>query len=265
MDYYSILGVPKNASEKELKKAYKQKSMQHHPDRGGDEEQFKKVNEAYSTLKDPQKRASYDNPQPQWERHVPPDFGDIFSNFSFGGGPRRQRANHDATIVLNLDLVDVLTGKELTAKYQLPSGGFKQADIDIPAGINDGVGIRFQGLGDHKIPNIPPGDLIVRVKIRNPLNWMRSGNDLRTKATVSIFECLLGGSIELKTLEGKRFKISIPKGTQSGAVFSIPNNGVPDMQRGIRGNLFVEINAVVPKIENEMILKELERIKNALN
>jgi len=268
MDYYSILGVPKNASEKELKKAYKQKSMQHHPDRGGDEEQFKKVNEAYSTLKDPQKRASYDNPQPQHNfntGNMPPGFEDLFSNFGFGGQPRRQRANHDATIVLNLDLVDVLTGKELTAKYQLPSGGFKQADIDIPAGINDGVGIRFQGLGDNKIPNIPPGDLIVRVKVRSPLNWMRSGNDLRTKVIVSVFQCLLGGSIEIKTLDGKRFKINIPKGTQSGAVFSIPNNGVPDMQRGIRGNLFVEINAIVPKIENEMILKELERIKNAID
>ena len=63
----------------------------------------------------------------------------------------------------------------------------------------------------------------------------------------------------------ERFKINIPKGTQSGAVFSIPNNGIPDMQRGIRGNLFVEINAIVPKIENEMILKELERIKNAID
>ncbi len=65
MDYYSILGVSRNASDKDLKSAYKKASMKHHPDRGGNEEEFKKVNEAYSTLKDPQKRAVYDNPQPQ--------------------------------------------------------------------------------------------------------------------------------------------------------------------------------------------------------
>ena len=264
MDYYSILGVPKNASSEQLKRAYKKASMQHHPDRGGDEAKFKEVNEAYSTLRDPQKRAAYDNPQPQF-RFDPRSsgaagFGDIFGNMN-----RRQRRNHDATIVIKLDLVDVIYGKELTAQYQLPSGRLKQANIDIPPGIEDGVGIKFQGLGDDVIPNIPPGDLIVRVKIRQPANWTRSGNDLRTKVTISIFDCMLGGSIEIKTLEGKHLEMKIPKGTQPGAIFSIPNHGIPDVRHGIRGNMFVELKTTVPKIENEMILKELERIKNALS
>lgn len=264
MDYYSILGVPRNATEKDLKKAYKQQSMRHHPDRGGDEEKFKQINEAYSTLKDPQKRAAYDNPQPQFNFNTGNMSGDPFADI-FGRMHRRQRRNHDVTIMLNLDLVDVLTGKELATQYQLPSGKLKQANIDIPPGVDDGVGIKFRGLGDDSIPNIPAGDLIVRVKIRQPLNWKRSGNDLRTKATVTIFDCLLGGSVEIKTLDDKRFKINIPKGTQPGAVFSIPNHGVPNVQTGTRGNIFVEVNAVVPKIDNEMMLKELERIKNALS
>ena len=263
MDYYSILGVPKNASSEQLKKAYKKQSMQHHPNRGGDEAKFKEVNEAYSTLKDPQKRQQYDNPQPQFNFNTGNMGGHPFDDI-FGQMHRRQRRNHDVTININLDLLDVMYGKELAARYEVPSGRIKEANIDIPPGIDDGVGIRFRGLGDNAIPNIPPGDLIVRARIRQPANWKRSGNDLRTKALVSVFDCLLGGSVEIRTIDDKRFKINIPKGTQSGAVFSIPNHGIPNVQTGTRGNIFVEINAAVPKIENEMILNELEKIKNAL-
>ena len=265
MDYYSILGVNKNASDSDIRKAYKKQSMQHHPDRGGNEEQFKKINEAYSTLKDPQKRAEYDNPQPQFN-FGSGNFGGGYNPFDeiFGRQPRRQRRNNDVTIVIKLELLDVLTGKELAAQYQLPSGKLKQANIDIPPGVDDGVGIRFRGLGEDTIPHLPAGDLIVRVKIREPLNWKRSGNDLRTKAMVSIFDCILGGKTEIRTLEGKHLEMKIPKGTQPGAIFSIPGHGIPNVRNGSRGNIFVEINAVVPKIENEMMLKELEKIKDAL-
>ena len=268
MDYYSILGVPKNADESTIRKAYKKQSMQHHPDRGGDEEKFKEINEAYSTLKDPQKRAAYDNPHSQFNFNtgggMPPGFEDIFTNFGFGGSNRRQRRNHDVTININLDLLDVMHGKELAARYQVPSGKLKEANIDIPPGVEDGLGIRFRGLGDDAIPNFPAGDLIVRVRVKQPGNWKRSGNDLRTKLIVSIFDCMLGGKAEIKTLEGKHLEMRIPKGTQPGAIFSIPNHGIPNIKNGMRGNIFVEINAIVPKIENEMILKELERIKDAL-
>jgi curved DNA-binding protein len=268
MDYYSILGVSRNASDKDLKSAYKKASMKHHPDRGGNEEEFKKVNEAYSTLKDPQKRAVYDNPQPQHNfntGNMPPGFEDLFANFGFGNQQRRQRRNRDVTIGLRLDLKDVLTGKNLITQYRLDSGKIKEAEIDIPVGIPDGVGIKFRGLGDDSIPNLPAGDLIVRVQIKNPPNWHRNGNDLRTTALTSVFECLTGGTVEIMTLEGKRLKINIPKGTQPGATFSLPSHGIPDPQTRHRGNLFVDIKAVVPKIGNQGILTELERIKNALD
>jgi curved DNA-binding protein len=264
MDYYSILGVPKNATPDEIRKAYKKQSMQHHPDRGGDEERFKRVNEAYSTLKDPQKRAEYDNPQPQF-RFNSTDFhnGHPFSDI-FGRAHHRQRRNRDVTINIKLNLLDVITGKELTARYQVPSGKIKEANIDIPPGVEQGMGIRFEGLGDDAIPNVPRGDLIVRLRIQELPNWKRSGNDLRTKLVVSVFDCMLGGKAEIKTLEGKHLEMKIPKGTQPGAIFSIPNHGIPDVRRGTRGSIFVEIKTIVPNVENEMILKELERIKDAL-
>ena len=262
MDYYSILGIPRNADEKTIRKAYKKQSMQHHPDRGGDEEKFKQINEAYSTLKDPQKRADYDNPQPQtqWGFNSRHPFEDMF-----GGMRSRQRRNHDVNINVKLDLRDVLLGKQLTTRYQVPSGKIKEADIDIPPGIDNGVGIRFQGLGDDAIPGIPPGDLIVRVKVYESPQWKRSGNNLKTKITVSIFDCFLGSNIEMTTLDNKRIKLNIPKGTQPGAVFNVPGYGITDPRSRTTGNLLIEIKAIVPNIQNENILNELEKIKNALN
>ena len=269
MDYYSILGVPKNASEKDLKKAYKKASMQHHPDRGGDGETFKQINEAYSTLKDPVKRQQYDNPQPQYNFNTGNmqghPFEDMFSGFGFGAQRGRQRRNSDVTIGLNLDLKDVLTGKNLTTRYRLADNRIKEADIDIPIGVPDGIAIQFRGLGDDTIPGVPPGDLIVRIKIKNPPGWSRTGNDLKTSVFITIFDCLLGGSVELVTLDGKRIRITIPRGTQPGAVFNVAGHGIRDMQLGHRGNLFVEIKPVVPNIKNEIILQDIERIKNALN
>jgi curved DNA-binding protein len=267
MDYYSILGVPKNASDNDIRKAYKRKSMQHHPDRGGDEEEFKKVNEAYQTLSNAQKRAEYDNPAPQFNFNTSNmgGFEDIFAGFGFGGPQTRQRRNSDVTIQLNLDLKDVFTGKQLVTRYQLSTGKLKEADINIPPGIPEGVGIKFRGLGDDANPHFPPGDLIVRVRIKTPPRWSRSGNDLKTTALTTIFDCLIGGAIEIKTLEDKRLKINIPQGSQPGAVFSVPGHGLPDPNTGMRGNLYVEIKSAVPSINDVNILKELERIKNAIN
>ena len=114
MDYYNVLGVNRNASDKELKQAYKKLSMQHHPDRtGGSDEKFKQVNEAYSTLKDPQKRQAYDNPQPQFNsQHFNQggfqggfDINDLMGQFGFGG--RQQMRNQDITIGCNISISEV--------------------------------------------------------------------------------------------------------------------------------------------------------------
>ena len=263
MDYYSILGVTKNASEKELKQAYKKQSMQHHPDRGGDEAKFKEVNEAYSTLKDPQKRAAYDNPQPHFNFNTSNMGGDPFADI-FGRMNRRQRYNSDVNITLTIDLLDVLLGKKLTTQYRLPSGGIREADIDLPPGIDDSIGVRYQGLGETELPG-PPGDLIVRVRVKNNSRWNRSGDDLRTRAIISIFDCLLGGVTEIRTIDDRGIKINIPKGTQPGATFSIPGYGIPNKRTGKKGNILVEIHTVVPNITDPSILQDIERIKNAIN
>ena len=267
MDYYSILGVSKNASEQEIRKAYKKQSMQHHPDRGGDEEQFKRVNEAYQTLGNTQKRAAYDNPQPQFrynstDFHQRNPFEDLFG---FGRTQSRQRRNRDVTIAIKITLKEALYGKQLVTRYQTHSGRIKEAEIDIPPGVDNNVGIRFEGLGDDSIPNLPSGDLIVRVRVENDKIWRRDGSNLHTTITVPIFDCLLGNKIQLTTLEDRRLELIIPKGSQPSSTFSIPNHGMPDMRTGQRGNIFVKLNAIVPNVEDPSILMDIERIKNALN
>jgi DnaJ-class molecular chaperone len=269
MDYYSTLGVNKNASQEEIRKAYKKQSMKHHPDRGGNEEQFKRVNEAYQTLSDPQKRAAYDNPQPQYRFNTQNmgGFEDIFAH-AFGNGFQqraRQRRNKDVTIQLKLRLEDIISGKALTTRYQLQSGKIKEADIDIPPGMEEGMGIRFEGLGDDSYPQFPPGDLIVRVQTIPDRNWRRDKLDLHTKITISIFDCLLGGKTELRTVEGKHLELKIPQGTQPSATFSIPGHGIPDPRTGKRGNIFVKLNTIVPKINDANIMKAIEKIRDSIN
>ena len=151
MDYYSILGVNRDASDKELKSAYKKASMQHHPDRGGNEEKFKQINEAYSTLKDPQKRQQYDNPQPQgfgpggFEGMNPNGFEDLFRNFGFNMGQRRPQ-NRQIDLALDVTMEDVYNGKQIAMEVQLPTGRTKLIDINVPAGVEEGQTVRYAGM-----------------------------------------------------------------------------------------------------------------------
>lgn len=270
MDYYSILGVNKSASPEEIKKAYRKLAMKYHPDKGGDEAKFKEINTAYDVLGDPQKRAEYDNPQARFNSQsfnfngTDFDFADIFSH-AFGGPPRRQRRNKDITIVLNLELEDIVTGKQLASRYRLYSGRVAEANIDIPPGVDHGTGIRFEGLGDDSIPHLSKGDLIVKVKIKRHPVWDKQGKDLYATYKLDVFDCLLGTSIQVDTLEGKRLQLNIPQGTQPGTTFSIPAHGLPDVRTGSQGNAYVRIGAVIPKIEDAKILEKIQEIRNEIS
>ena len=266
MDYYSILGIPRTASDKDIRKAYKKQSMQHHPDRGGDEEKFKQVNEAYSTLKDPQKRAEYDNPRQQFNfnshdfngRHP---FDDLFGNFNQHRTPR----NRDIRLVAAIDLKDVVLGKHLILQYKLNSGKMEVVQVDIPAGAKHGDTIKFHGLGDDGHPRYPRGDLDVKIKVSKIKDWDRDGNNLITKKSVNVFDLLLGCAIIVKTLDSKSVQLKIPKGTKSGQIFSIGGYGIPDLNTGKRGNLFVSIESEMPIIEDQQIIDQLLHIKQSIN
>ena len=277
MDYYSILGVPRNASDQDIRKAYKKASMRHHPDRGGDEEQFKRVNEAYSTLKDPQKKAMYDqygtadpNQQRAYQQRQSnpfgPGFEDIFASM-FGGQYHRraqpqQYRNPDVKIRVDLELEDVLAGKSFIATYKLRNGREQNVDINIPAGVNNGDSIRYPGLGDDSIPHVPRGDLFVIAKVRDRAGWLRNNNNLKTTIHVNCLEMIIGTTVIVNTLDKKNLELKIPPGTKNGTTFSVQGYGIPDLNTKAPGQLLITIEAQIPKDLKEEQLSLIRQILN---
>ena len=271
MDYYSILGVNRNATPQEIKKAYKKKVMQHHPDRGGDKETFQKISEAYDTLSDSNKRDVYDHPHQanpfnnRQQQQNP--FGDQIFEHMFGRGFAQQRQtprNRDITVQAKIDLKDVLVGKNLIIQYQLSTGRLETVTVEVPPGAKHGDTIQYEGLGDERNPRLPRGNLQVRIVVNKLKNWERDSDNLIVKKTVNVFDLLLGCVIIITTLDNKKLEIKIPQGTQIGTTFSIPKYGIPNVRSGQRGNLYVTVDTVIPKITDEALLSKIEHIKKEL-
>ena len=262
MDYYSILGVPRTASPEELKRAYKKKSMQHHPDRGGNEDEFKKVNEAYSTLKDPGKRQQYDNPQPRMDSSAfnqnYNNFNDVFNNMFGRGFHQPQRKNADIRIKVSITLNEVFTGKKVIASYRLRSGREENVDLDIPMGAGDNDTIRFHGLGDDSLP-VTRGDLYVIIHIEDQPGWIRNQDNVTATKKINCLELILGTRLEIQTLENKTVSLTIPPGCKNGTTFSMQGYGLPNIRSNKRGNMFIKIEAEIPKnLTNSQLSKIAE-------
>ena len=270
MDYYSILGVAKNASSQDIKKAYRKLAAQHHPDRGGNEAKFKQVQEAYDTLGDPGKRQQYDNPQPQFQFNTNNmgGFEDVFSQM-FGQGFQQQgRAqrikNKDIQLRYVLNLKDCFTGRGITLKYRLPSGKDEILDIRIPPGCKDGDIVKIPSAGDDTYPQLPRGDLLLRVSIRKLKDWDIDGFDVITNKRVSVFDLLIGTEVNISIPDGRVVKLKIPQGSQPNTTFNIQGYGIPNTNTGKIGSLYVKVLAEIPKIKDENIIKQIKRIKKQL-
>lgn len=264
MDYYSILGVGRNATPEEIKKAYRKLAMQHHPDRGGDQEQFKRVTEAYDVLSSSDKKSAYDNPSPQFNfnsQHFNGQHNPFDHIFGQGFAQRQTPRNRDITLQANIDLVDVLTGKSLIIQYQLSTGRLETVTVDVPAGAKHGDTVRYQGLGDDGHPRYPRGDLHVKIKVEKFKGWERDQDNLITKKVTNIFDFLLGGVIIIETLDNKSLELKLTQGTKPGTVFNIAGYGVPNLQSGKRGSLYVTVDADVPKITDSDLLNRIQQLK----
>lgn len=267
MDYYSILGVAKTATQDEIKQAYKQLAKEHHPDHGGDNNLFAQINEAYETLRNPQKRAEYDQPKPQYnfrsEDFRGANFEDIFSSF-FGARPQTRR-NRDIRIAITIELEEVLSGKDLILNYTLLTSQPTSANIRIHPGVQNGETIRFKGLGDNSITNIPRGDLLIQVKVLKHKRFDRDGKNVYTNVDINVLDLILGTSITMETLSKNVLNVNIPRGTQPGTVLSIAGYGLPDIGSGKPGNLYVAIKGITPKINNESLLERIKQLNDAIN
>jgi DnaJ-class molecular chaperone len=273
MDYYSTLGLNRGASDAEIKKAYRSMAMKHHPDRGGDEKKFKEISQAYEFLTDPQKKSVIDmggDPNQQqgfrgqgqgnpFEFHFGSgNFDDIFSQFGFGG---RQQRNKSFNINIEITLEEVLTGKDFNAEVGVPGGRKKIVNIEVPAGIEHGQQIRYQGMGDNSIPSARAGDLLVNVFIKPHSSFRREGDSLIVEKTISVWDAILGTNLEIVTLDKKTLNITIPAGTQPDTVMSCRSEGIPNIRSKIRGNLLIKIKVNIPKNLNAQQVNTINQLK----
>jgi curved DNA-binding protein len=272
MDYYNTLGISKSASEADIKAAYRKMAMKHHPDRGGDEKKFKEVTEAYETLSDPQKKQMIDmgvdpNAQHTSYRQGSPfefhfnsgNFEDIFSNFGFGGRPVRK--NKTLNVNIEVALEDILKGRVIDAEIGIPNGSKRLVNIEVPPGIENGQQIRYRGMGEHTLKDVPPGDLIVNVLVKQHSVFQRQGDMLMIKKFISPWDAILGTEITIETIDKKTLTIGIPAGTQPDTVLSCRGEGLPNMRTKVRGNLLIKVQIEIPKNLNSEQKDVVEQTK----
>jgi curved DNA-binding protein len=273
MDYYSILGITKSANQDDIKTAYRKLASKHHPDRGGDTAKFQQIEEAYRTLSDDQTRAQYDNPAPQYQfntgnMHDMGDmFGAMFGGNPFGGGFRQQsRKNRNINIRVEMTLEEILVGKEVTGSIRLPSGKDQALQLSIPQGVQNGDAIRFRGMGEDSIPNMPRGDVIAQiVELPHP-RFKRDGRNLYAEISISAFDAMLGKTVRFNTLEDKELEIKVPAGIQPGQLIKCDSYGLPASPHNIhRGTLFIQVQVSIPKTLFTEDRKQIEQLSDRYN
>ncbi len=272
MNYYEILGVSEQASQDDIKKAYKKLAMKHHPDRGGDNKKFQEISQAYDTLSDTQKKSQYDaelngfgNPFEGMSGF--PNFGDMFG-FHFGpgfAGHGRVKRNKDLSLRISISFKQSYLGTQTEARYQTPSGKSKTVVIDIPPGVQSGQVLRFGGLGDDSIPNIPPGNLNVTIMVETDPVWVRRDDHLCQVLEINLLEAMTGCTKQIKCLDGTTMPLNLRPGIQHGAEFASNGRGFRNINSGRAGALIIIISVVIPAVTDQNIIKKLEQLYAEIN
>lgn len=270
MSHYETLGVAKDATPEEIKSAFRNLAKKHHPDLGGDEAEFKKINEAYDTLSDPEKKSHYDYTQSgQGHRNFEFHFGtgnnpfeDIFNTFFNDGQRPRQRINRNKNlrIVVPVPFLETLEEHKKVIQVAL-SNGEENLEIRVPSGVEDGAHMTLQGKGDNAFPDVPRGNLEIVIRIIPHEKFYRDGIDIVTAKSIDCFQAMLGTELELDTPQSKKIMLKVPPGTQSGAVFGVTDMGFTNY-RNTKGKLLVRINVSIPK---NLTDKQKDLISQAAN
>ncbi len=281
-DYYEVLGVPRNASEADIKKAYRKLARQYHPDRNpGDkqaEARFKEVQEAYDVLNDKTKRAQYDRfgfggpgfggqgpfraegTGPggfEFQGVNPEDLESILGAFGGGGfaemfgrrgrgRARTARPPESAEAEVTIPFLKAALGGTLSLNVD-----GRNIDLRVPAGVEEGKKLRLAGQGPAG------GDLLVRIKVEPHPYFRREGRNVIVEVPISVSEAVLGAKVDVPTLDGTRLTVTVPAGTSSGARLRLRGKGIAG------GDQFIEIKILVPKPQDQRsreLIEEFARL-----
>lgn len=235
---YDVLGVPKNADQDTIKKAYKKLAQKYHPDRYTGEDattKFQEINAAYQTLSDADKRAAYDNPQPQghsqtfYEANNGDRMEDMLRRMaedmlrgSGAGGFNRGKQYPMAKVSITLD--EAFTGTVRTLNGN---------SFDIPAGVRSGNQLFAEGF-------------IIQIHVARHHKFQRAQDDIATVVQISAIEAMLGVECCLTNIDGKLIKVKIPAGIQHGKLVRVAGKGMPNPEINTRGDLMVQVLVTIP-------------------
>ena len=280
-DYYEILGVPRDASVEDIKKAYRKLAHKYHPDVSKDPEgeaKFKDLSEAYKTLKDPEARAAYDKlgshrpgedfrPPPEWGQQFGEgesayediDLSDLFAGLRGGGarGGKFPIPGQDYEVTAPITIEDAYRGTELDLQLSVPEydgrGGVRRVPLAfkarIPKGVTDGERLRLPGKGGKGLNGGPNGNLYLTIALRPHPLYRASGHDLYLDLPLAPWEAALGASVEVPTLAGP-VRLKVLPGTNTGQKLRLAKRGLPKRGAG-EGDLYAIVQIVVPTAPTE--------------
>jgi len=279
-DYYDVLGVSRKATQEEIKQAYRKLARKWHPDvnPGNKEaaEKFKEISEAYQVLSDPKKRQQYDSmgraggfstgdPGGFNYTYTTDGFGegatfdfdlgglfsDLFEGMRAGkrGGRRPGRPSfqkgRDIEYIMEISFEDAFKG--VTPTITVNRGGkLEKIKVKIPPGVDNGTKLKVEGKGHAGKFGGPPGDLYIITKIEPHPVFERRGDNLYVDVNITYPEAVLGGEVEVPTLEGETVKVKIPEGTKENDTVRVEGKGMPRLRGGGRGDLIVRFHIDVP-------------------
>ncbi len=286
VDYYQVLGVARDATLDDIKKAYRKLAHKYHPDVSkapGAEEKFKEVAQAYATLKDAEKRAAYDalgshpqgqdfTPPPQWQSHFPDgteenfsdvDLADLLAAFAAAqrggarGHGRHPLRGQDFETALPVTLEQIYNGAEAEVSLAIPDYDVQGLPhrvprtyrVRIPKGAADGQRLRLAGKGGAGFNGGQAGDLYLIITIQPHTTYRLEGRDLYADLTLSPWEAALGGTVQIPTLGGP-VEMRIPPNTVADRKLRLSGRGLP-AAGGAPGNLYAVVRIDIPKTLTE--------------